>query len=54
MIFHIIEEALRLLVKWLEVCGVDINLIGYINMADKNFLKTDMFKDIRKLINIID
>ena len=23
-------------------------------MADKNFLKTDMFKDIRKLINIID
>lgn len=23
-------------------------------MADNNFLKTDMFKDIRKLINIID
>lgn len=23
-------------------------------MAEKNFLKTDMFKDIRKLINIID
>ena len=33
---------------------IDSTIYIYNLMADKNFLKTDMFKDIRKLINIID